>query len=547
MRPNASLWEEHRVSTRYERTHPSPVWRSLLLALVLTLTSAVALQGGALAADGITIDPDVNDFSLPEGATEQETIEVTVPAGAGVAAADVYFLMDTTGSMGGPISSIRSAATAVMTSLQSTYPDVDLAFGAGDFKDFQSPNQFDRYAFRHQVSLTNDVAAVQGAVDAWLPSGGNDLPEGQFYAFDQLAENRAPSNDGTDAATIGWRPGAKRILVVFGDAPGHDPVCSAITAQVPGHALPYDITEASVTAKLVDAGITFIGISTTTGLSEGMDGAFSGSDYGVCGTAGATVGPGQATRIATATGGAHLINVSAAAIATAVEERVGEAVETINNLRLVPTGDTAQFVTAIDPATGYGPLELDTGQVLEFEVDWTGVVAATDVDQVFTGTIDAVADGSVVAQKSVRITVPGTAVVEPACVDLVAGQHIVAGEVCVVDDGDTLFVSYSTHDGWTLSETHLHVADDVAGIPQNKAGNPRPGHFSRAQVHLPMTTGHTYQYALTELDAEPAEVLAIAAHAVVRHPARGTESAWGAGERFVPRGNWAMHFGYTVR
>ena len=55
-----------------------------------------------------------------------------------------------------------------------------------------------------------------------------------------------------------------------------------------------------------------------------------------------------------------------------------------------------------------------------FEVTWVGVKDCREHDQVFTGTIDVVADGVVVAQKRVRVTVP-------ACryhysVEFVAGQ-----------------------------------------------------------------------------------------------------------------------------
>jgi hypothetical protein len=82
------------------------------------------------------------------------------------------------------------------------------------------------------------------------------------------------------------------------------------------------------------------------------------------------------------------------------------AVGSINNIRLVPTGGTAPFVTSINPPGGYGPLKLDVEHVLAFEVQFTGVVSCKKEEQVFSGTIDVVADGVVVAQKKVRITVP---------------------------------------------------------------------------------------------------------------------------------------------
>jgi len=376
---------------------------AILSALLLVFA---VLPGAAVAENGITIDPDTNDFTLDEGETHSETITVTVPEGAGVAAADIYLLMDTTGSMGSAIDALAADAEAVIDDLIDELPGVDLQFGVGDFKDFQSPTQSDPYVFNHAQSLTDDTAAVRQAIDDWFASGGADLPEGHFYAYDQIAEDRAPSSDGSEAGTIGWRDDAKRLLVVFADVGGHDLVCQEITEQVDGHELDYDITEESATAKLVDAGITFVGLSSPSG--PGMDAGTSGSDYDdACGESGATEG--QATRVAAATGGAFFDEVDSEELVEILREQITEAVSTIDNLSLTAAGETAQFVTSIDPTDGYGPLDVEEGNVLTFEVEWEGVVEATDEDQVFTGTLDVVADGSIVAQKVETITVPALA------------------------------------------------------------------------------------------------------------------------------------------
>jgi hypothetical protein len=90
----------------------------------------------------------------------------------------------------------------------------------------------------------------------------------------------------------------------------------------------------------------------------------------------------------------------------------------ILNVQLVATGQTAPFVTSINPAAGSGPLPPNQPNTVQFEVLFTGVAPCKEnASQVFTGTLDVVvtfgpAAGTtvppqqVVARKRVRITVP---------------------------------------------------------------------------------------------------------------------------------------------
>jgi hypothetical protein len=334
----------------------------------------------------IAVDPTVNDLVLKEGDTFDEVVTVTVPKDTTVPKADVYFLADTTYSMHSIIEAVKAGADAILGALSGL--GLDMAFGVGNYKDFPH----DPYAFQHQLNPTTVVGDVTTAINAWSANGGRDGSEGQLYALDQLAE--PPSG------TIGWRPDSKRIIVWFGDYPGHDPVCSAISG------LAYNITEASATTKLVAENISVIAISTITGAAAGLDDdpTLRAGDYsGIC-TIGGT--PNQATRIATATGGVHETGIDAGNIAATIIELVESIVTKINNLNLVPSGGTAPFVTSISPARGHGPLPGDESHVLPFDVRFTGVVPCGFEDQVFTGTLDVVADGVVVATKTVTITVP---------------------------------------------------------------------------------------------------------------------------------------------
>lgn len=346
--------------------------------------AAPARDAEAAALSGVEIDPQVNVLVLEPGDSHHEVITVKIPAGA--AKADIYFLADTTGSMGSVLNAVKTGASTMLNTLQGL--GFDLAFGVGNYKDFPAPAN--PYAFAHQQSLTKTVPDVLNAINTWTASAGNDVPEGQLFAFDQIAQ--------PPGGSIGWRSDTKRILVWFGDAPGHDPVCKGISG------LPYDITEASATQKLVQEKISVLAISTTTGTANALDGdPTNGSDYSPPCTIGGT--PGQATRITTQTGGAHQSGIDPNKVVQTILALVIKALE-IGNVSLVPMGATKPFVVSINPAGGYGPLPGEKEHTLFFDVDFKGVEPCRDEEQLFSGTFDVVADGKVVAQKRVRIIVP---------------------------------------------------------------------------------------------------------------------------------------------
>jgi hypothetical protein len=339
----------------------------------------------------VKVNPAVNNLRLGECDTVKETITVTIPPLAAVAPADIYFLADNTGSMGPVIAAVQAGATAIFTSLGSL---TGLQFGVGEYRDFFNAGDTSA-AFQNLQPITANLAAVTTAINTWSATGGGDLPEAQFYALDQVAGSTA----------IGWRPGVKHIVVWLGDAPGHDPICKAASG------LPYDINETSVTSKLVASQITVLAVSVFDGVTDpqGLNddptilGGPLNPAYTTCGSPGGT--PGQATKIAAATGGVVVTGVDpSAVVATIIAEL--KALLTINNVHLQPVGAIAPFVTSITPPS-YGPLPGDQINVLDFEVTFSGDVEDCSTrDRVFTGAIDVVVDGSVAAAKPTRITVP---------------------------------------------------------------------------------------------------------------------------------------------
>ncbi|MBL7728507.1 MAG: hypothetical protein JNM68_12510 [Dinghuibacter sp.] len=136
---------------------------------------------------------------------------------------------------------------------------------------------------------------------------------------------------------------------------------------------------------------------------------------------------------------------------------------------------------------------------------------------------------------------------EPFCttatVNLIAGQHINAGNIEILQDEQFIYVTYNTTDGWVLAKTHLYVGG-CAAIPVNGAGNPQPGRFPYKAAHSNVTS---YTYAVPIAAIGIGNCGCIAAHAEVKKlNASGSviqqETAWGEGSAINPSGSWAMKF-----
>lgn len=145
-------------------------------------------------------------------------------------------------------------------------------------------------------------------------------------------------------------------------------------------------------------------------------------------------------------------------------------------------------------------------------------------------------------------------------VRLVAAKTIPMGTVTVSNSTDGLFVTVKADAGWELREGQLAVATSLAGIPQTKSGNPKPGKFTFKRKCGAPASELSYTIPLS---VAPGTELFLALHADVRRTGtgggdeddddgddddgdEGEESAWAQGEGF-PGKNWAMYFRYTVQ
>jgi hypothetical protein len=334
--------------------------RNLFLSAVTEINKEL-LFPFAVASEHITISPTKNELTLKECDRFDEEITVTIPKNS-KRKIDIYFLADTTGSMLNILNAVKAGANNILTSVNAT--GNDLAYGVGNYRDFSDGGP---YPFQHQLNPTSNTAAVAAAINTWntVPGAGGDTPEAQLFALKTLAQ--------PPGGMIGWRPDSKRIIVWFGDQPGHDP--SGVATLV------------SVIAGLSPAAENISVIAISVGDNQ-------------------LNSTGQATAITSATGGSFQSGINAANIVNTIITMINNLVSVINNVSLVAAGATAPFVTSITPAGGYGPLKGDTAHVLKFKVTFTGVKPCDDKDQIYHGSLNVVADGIVVAQKKVEIKVP---------------------------------------------------------------------------------------------------------------------------------------------
>ena len=129
------------------------------------------------------------------------------------AKADILFVVDTTGSMSGAISAVQTDIADVMTRIDGGEIG-DVAYGLAEVKDYpQAPfgDPTDK-PFNVLQAITADRGAVQTATGKLVASGGGDGPESY-----EAAVARADAGAG-----VGWRDGARRMLVLVADNVPHD-------------------------------------------------------------------------------------------------------------------------------------------------------------------------------------------------------------------------------------------------------------------------------------------------------------------------------------
>jgi hypothetical protein len=172
-------------------------------------------------------------FILPYEAPEQEDTLRFVPT---VKKADVFFNVDTTGSMGGVIASLKSGLSTIITTTRERV--TDSAFGVAQFEDYPvTPfGSTGDEPFHLLSGLTGDTTLAQAATDQLSLGSGYDTPESGYEALFQAADGSGIMGTGgnfgpfTAPGRIGgaqFRPFALPIIVHATDAESHDLVATS--------------------------------------------------------------------------------------------------------------------------------------------------------------------------------------------------------------------------------------------------------------------------------------------------------------------------------
>jgi hypothetical protein len=207
--------------------------------------------GGTPDCEGDVLDPAASPrsrgnfvFSVPFESPPTPRRD-TLSFATNLREADIYFLVDTTGSMGGAIDNVQASLQGedgIIASVRELIGNP--FFGVGEFKDYAAGPEGaalpyggeDDYAYRNLQDLTDVDADIQAGVDALDEGGGGDGPESHLPALTAMitGDGLPGASDGagslparTDCleGAFGWpcfRRGAVPVVVLISDALMHN-------------------------------------------------------------------------------------------------------------------------------------------------------------------------------------------------------------------------------------------------------------------------------------------------------------------------------------
>lgn len=304
------------------------------------------LPGLSIAA---SIDPAVVNVSLVPGQTvnlqRSVILDETGPAASRV---DVMFLADNTGSMGGVIGTVRNNAQVILDAISGgdlRFAGIDVQFGVASYNG--DPREFGgsadvrvSRAYQLRQPVTDSRDAVTSAIGQWRASGGGDGPEANFFALHQIATDGGVTdgNGSTDPGygsglATGWRDGAAKVIVWFGDIVSH-------TTTVNLDEVITVLTENDVIVAAIN----------TRGANSGIDGS------------------GQASQIVAATNGSLTNNVvGTQSTVDAILNAVEQATDTVD-IDLVAEGLAAGLEVTYQCISAQGCSDVAAGESREFSM-----------------------------------------------------------------------------------------------------------------------------------------------------------------------------------
>lgn len=210
-----------------------------LLALALAASlSGCGAKTGLLVPDVPDDRPDVPDAPLQppvlcvDAQPDAGVLRVNLETRPQLSVADVFFLIDRTGSMDGEIDNIKAnLQNSIVPQIAAAISDVQ--FGVASYADFPLSPYGDRgdIPFTLVSPIDRSVSNVQGAVNSVTASGGGDNPEAMIEALYQVASGegfapwispRSPCAGPSRSGYACFRRDALPIIVLVTDAPSHN-------------------------------------------------------------------------------------------------------------------------------------------------------------------------------------------------------------------------------------------------------------------------------------------------------------------------------------
>lgn len=164
---------------------------------------------------------------------------------------DLAFIVDTTASMGGLIDAAQKRMVEMIDAL-SAAADIDMQLGVVEYRDH--PPQ-DKMVYRVE-DLTGDLRAAKRTINRLTPRGGGDEPEAVFAGIVAACQE------------LTWRPHARRMAVLVGDAPPHGVGCPSDGFP---RGCPSGETIETVSAKAEEARVTLYALALTRRCAESFE------------------------------------------------------------------------------------------------------------------------------------------------------------------------------------------------------------------------------------------------------------------------------------
>jgi hypothetical protein len=134
---------------------------------------------------------------------------------------DVYFLLDTTGSMGPAVAGLKASIANISLRLHKVLGK-NACFGLGDFRDFYPGETQHTYLRDLPITCKNPVESMQAALNKLPPAaGGANIPEAQTIALTQSVTGTGqtlPDPPVNARQEAGFRAEAFKVIVLISDS-----------------------------------------------------------------------------------------------------------------------------------------------------------------------------------------------------------------------------------------------------------------------------------------------------------------------------------------